>query len=70
MEKFGKLAKSILGEEFKLQVLHSRAGFYIGTRNEDNAPVSRESAEYFQDEKQANGALISENWTQRLDILS
>jgi hypothetical protein len=70
MEKFGKLAKSILGEEFKLQVLHSHAGFYIGTENEDGAPVSRESETYFQDEKQAIKALKSGDWTQRPDILS
>lgn len=70
MEKFGKLAQSTLGEEFKLQVLHSHAGFYIGTKNEEGAPVSRESEEYYQDEKQANEALISGDWTQRLGILS
>jgi len=70
MEKFGKLAKSILGEKFILQVLHSPAGFYIGTVNQDGAPVSRESEAYFQDEKQANEALILGDWTQRPDILS
>ena len=59
MEKCGKIAKLTLGKEFELQVLHSHAGFYIGTENEDGAPVSRESAEYFQDEKQAIKALES-----------
>ena len=70
MEKFGKLAKLTLGKEFELQVLHSPAGFYIGTKNEDGAPVSRESREYFQDERQAIEALESGEWTQRPDILS
>ena len=70
MEELGKIAKSTLGEKFKLQVLHSNAGLYIGTKNEDGAPVSRESEEYFQDEKLANEALESGEWTQRPDILS
>jgi len=70
MEKFGKLAKSTLGKEFELQVLRSPAGFYIGTKNEESAPVSRESEEYFQDEKQAVEALKSGKWTQRPDSLS
>ncbi|GJL71988.1 MAG: hypothetical protein NMNS01_11870 [Nitrosomonas sp.] len=70
MEKFGKLAKSTLGKEFELQVLRSPASFYIGTKNEESALVSRESEEYFQDEKQAVKALKSGKWTQRLDSLS
>ncbi|MDH5413364.1 MAG: hypothetical protein OEW87_04440 [Flavobacteriaceae bacterium] len=70
MEEFGKLAKSTLGEEFKLQILHSNAGFYIGTKNEDGTPVSRESEEYFQDKEQATEALKSGEWTQRPDITS
>jgi len=70
MEKFGKLAKSILGEEFKLRVLHSPAGFYIGTENQGGVTVSRGSEAYFQDEEQATKAIESGEWIQRPSILS
>ncbi len=42
----GKLAE-VAGKCFPLQVLKSRAGYYIGTCDEDGLPYSRESVEYW-----------------------
>ncbi|EAV2220378.1 hypothetical protein C6Y61_22910 [Salmonella enterica] len=47
-----------------LQVLHSGAGYYIGTQNEDG-PVSRKSVEYFSTHSQAEHALKQGTWSQR-----
>ena len=42
---FGHLALIYAGKHLPLEVLHSAAGHYIGTRDIEG-PVSRESAEY------------------------
>lgn len=63
----GQLAYRELGLILPVQVLRSAAGFYLGTSNEDDFPVSRESVEYFKTQGQAVQALASGDWTQRPD---
>lgn len=62
---YGILAKIHLGEEFNLQVLKTRAGYYIGTQSPDGLPFSRESVEYWQSHCEANDALKTDTWTQK-----
>ncbi|CDL86332.1 hypothetical protein [Xenorhabdus cabanillasii] len=64
MIKTGILAAKLAGQNLPLQVISSRAGYYIGTMNEEG-PVSRESVEYFQSDKIASNALERGSWTQR-----
>lgn len=60
----GKLAKEWCKKSLPLQVLRSAAGFYIGTADEEE-PCSRESVEYWRDERAAAIALETGEWTQR-----
>ncbi|MBO9831205.1 hypothetical protein [Xanthomonas phaseoli] len=60
---FGQLALAYAGKLLPLQVLHSAAGHYIGTRDLDG-PVSRESNEYFRSEATAQRALERGGWSQ------
>jgi len=59
------------GTEFKLEVLHSNAGYYIGTtcRNKECEyylhPNSRESMIYWRTEKEAQEALDKGTWVER-----
>jgi len=53
------------GQRLALEVCRSRAGYYLGTLDQNGAPNSRESAEYWQDEHSAMQALTSGDWTQR-----
>lgn len=62
-ETFGKLALAYAGQKLPLRVLHSGAGYYIGTLDEEG-PVSRESLEYFGTRNAAQAALESGLWTQ------
>lgn len=62
--RYGKLAKECCGTTLPLKVLKSVAGFYIGTENEEG-PVSRESAEYWPTGSGAKIALDSGKWGQR-----
>ncbi|MDR6680213.1 hypothetical protein [Pseudomonas oryzihabitans] len=48
---------------YPLQVLQSRRGFYLGTLDDEGLPFSRESAEYFRSQKAAERALNSGKWT-------
>ncbi len=64
--RFGKLASDAGYRMQPLQVLHSKAGYYIGTSNSELGPISRESVEYFPDSNAAHSALDSGSWTQRL----
>lgn len=66
LPSYGLLAISV-GMKLPLQVLQSRAGFYIGTFSPDLGPVSRESVEYYVNRHLAEQALASGNWTQRDD---
>jgi hypothetical protein len=54
-----------LGKALPLQVCFSRAGYYVGTLDEQG-PVSRESVEYWPTQTAADEALSSGCWTQRL----
>lgn len=66
--RYGKLAMEICGLKLPLQVLHSPAGYYIGTMGEPDGyeeHISRES-EYWQTRGEAEQALATECWTQRL----
>lgn len=62
--KFGVIAKDFGKRQLPLEVLQSRAGFYIGTQFE-GGPFSRESMEYWPKESAAKAALIEGLWTQR-----
>ncbi|MCK2094604.1 hypothetical protein [Thauera aromatica] len=59
---FGHLALNYAGKYLPLEVLHSAAGHYIGTRDWEG-PVSRES-EYFRSAAAAQQALARGGWTQ------
>lgn len=61
---FGILASQHCGPTLPLEVLKSRAGFYIGTSS-DEGPYSRESVEYWHAESEAWNALKNQTWTQR-----
>lgn len=63
--EYGQLALT-LGRALPLQVLGSRAGFYIGTADEDG-PISRESVEYWACRDHASAALAKHCWTQRYE---
>lgn len=60
---FGQLALIYVGRYLPLEVLHSAAGHYIGTRDSEG-PVSRESCEYFRSSAAAERALARGGWTQ------
>lgn len=62
--RFGKLAAEYCAKRLPVQVLESRAGFYLGTADHDG-PVSRESVEYFSTHDAAHRALSQGGWTQR-----
>lgn len=61
--KYGELA-SDFGYHLPLKVLKSGAGYYIGT-SDRGSPVSRESAEYYRTEAEAQYALDNNTFTQR-----
>ncbi len=60
----GMLALAYSGKCLELRVLHSAAGYYIGTF--ENCPCSRESVEYFTTPEAAMQALETGAWTQRV----
>lgn len=59
---YGVIKKSVNG--IPLKVLKSARGFYIGTCDEHQGPLSRESNEYWTCENDASHALESGQWTQ------
>jgi hypothetical protein len=63
--RFGRLAQTFAHCELPLEVLQSRAGYYIGTFHPVDGPFSRESAEYFPTAQAAREALERGAWTQR-----
>jgi hypothetical protein len=63
----GMLAK-IAGEVFPVEVCKSAAGYYIGTRDAEGMPFTRESEEYWGKPDQAATALKKGRWTQRLNF--
>ena len=63
--RYGRLAYIYCGHREEVQVLHSQAGFYIGTVS-DGLPCSRESNEYYLTEADAIEALAHDTWTQKV----
>lgn len=61
----GLLAAKFCGMNLPLQVCESAAGFYLGTKDENGFPVTRESVEYFKSNELAKTALDSGSWTQK-----
>lgn len=61
----GRLATAA-GQVFPLEVCRSRAGYYLGTRDVDGLPFSRESVEYWPTAAAAEAARALGSWTQRL----
>ncbi|EMR0646294.1 hypothetical protein JJP89_08360 [Enterobacter hormaechei] len=59
----GHLALIHCGKFLPLEVLHSAAGHYIGTRDTEG-PVSRESCQYFRSYAAAQRALERGGWSQ------
>jgi len=64
--KIGRLAFDWSGCAYELQVLKSAAGYYIGTLDEDGMPYSRESVTYWRTCEEAEAALESGEWEQKL----
>ena len=54
------------GCDLELTVCRSARGFYIGTRDVDGSPFSRESMEYWLTREAAEAALASGTWNQKL----
>ena len=65
LQNFGLLASRTGFGEIPNRVLRSAAGYYIGTFDPEDGPISRESAEYWPTKQAAEAALASGNWTQR-----
>ena len=65
-QQFGKLAAQC-GQRLPLQVYQSRASFYVGTLDAEGQPYSRESAEYWPQRAQADKALSTGTFTQRVE---
>lgn len=62
----GEIARKFGGLSLPLTVLKSAAGFYLGTKTAGGEPFTRESAEYWRTDKEAQAALAKGGWTQRL----
>ena len=64
--QYGVLAEQY-GEHLELQILQSRAGFYLGTFSE-SGPYTRESREYWNTKVKAQKAFDTGRWTQRTHL--
>lgn len=62
----GVLALQYCQIELPVKVMRSQAGYYIGTQNEDGAPCSRESVEYWTTHAEATQCLVKVTWRQKL----
>ncbi|MDH0214525.1 hypothetical protein B2J73_18105 [Stutzerimonas stutzeri] len=62
---YGLNAYRTTGQLLKLDILQSKAGWYIGTIDHDG-PVSRESG-YYKTPQAAYDAMRAGNWEQHLD---
>jgi hypothetical protein len=65
-QQLSQLCLKFLGEEHALHVCESAAGYYIGVISVTEGPLSRDSVEYFVTYEEADAALASGEWTQRL----
>lgn len=66
VSRHGLLAMESCKRSLPLSICKASDGFYIGTFDPQIGPVSRESEEYFPSLQAAQQALLSGNWTQRL----
>jgi hypothetical protein len=70
-QQYGWLAAKFEKRQLPLQVCKGPASwskrYYLGTQ-EEGAPVTRESEQYWRTWKEAESALMSGNWTQRLEL--
>lgn len=64
-QQYGRLAAEFGKRRLPLEVCKSAAGFYLGTREENGAPFSRESKEYWPTRQEAERALTLRIWSQR-----
>jgi hypothetical protein len=64
-QPYGEMAKAYCYRSLPLQVLQSAAGYYIGTADA-SGPVSRESTRYWNTRSDAENALLSGGWKQRV----
>ena len=64
-QQFGWLAATFGKRLLRLEVRESKAGFYLGTRDESGSPFSRESR-YWPTREEAERALTTRDWKQRL----
>jgi hypothetical protein len=62
---YGHLAATFGKRRLPVEICESRAGFYLGTKDEDGSPFSRES-QYWRARKDAERALLKRDWVQRL----
>jgi hypothetical protein len=69
-QQYGWLAAEFGKRQLPLQVCRSANGFYLGTREEDGTPFSRESKEYWPARQEAERALMSRDWTQHPDLFT
>jgi hypothetical protein len=67
-KRYGLLAYSAQREILELAVLRSAAGFYIGTATANGEPNTRESACYWPKRSNADRALKTGNWPQKLSL--
>lgn len=54
-------------QQRELEVLESAAGFYLGTFDPMEGPVSRDSEEYWATREKAETALTTNLWKRRLN---
>jgi hypothetical protein len=70
-QQYGWLAAKFEKRQLPLEVCKGPASwpkrYYLGTR-EEGVPVTRESEQYWRTWKEAERALMSGNWTQRLEL--
>jgi hypothetical protein len=69
-QQYGWLAIEFGKRLLPLQVCRSARGFYVGTREENSEPFSRELEESWPTRQEAERALISRDWTQRPHVLT
>jgi hypothetical protein len=63
--KYGALAFKYSKQKVSLEILQGHDGFYIGTKNGEGKPLSRESVETWRKKQTADMALTTSTWTQR-----
>lgn len=64
----GMLARYFCKADIPLQVCKSHAGFYIGTKDENGMPFTRESLQYWETHAVAQDALDTGMWTQKREL--